>query len=217
MIILDLGNGSVCKNRKDYIKETIDAIADIDVERECILKWQLFIGMDGKRAMRRELFEWAYQYAAELDFKTTASFFDYDSYMFLLSYQVPFIKVANQAFLRRGLDATFQECLISVPNNILFEMYAMKNFQVMCCVSKYPAKNDDYGIFKDGYLRVGISDHTDNIELFRRYRPKIYEKHFCLDHVTQPEPRVYCLRPEGLKELLNINKQGQALREAECL
>jgi sialic acid synthase SpsE len=217
MIILDLGNGSVCQNKKDYIKDTIDAVAEVDVDRVCNLKWQLFVAMDGKTAMRRELFEWAYQYADELGFRTTASYFDFDSYMFLLGYDIPFIKIANQSFLRRSLDATFHGSVISVPDNILFEKYVKKGFKVMCCVSKYPADNADYDSFKEEYLMAGISDHTDNLELFHRFKPEIYEKHFVLEKTTYPQPRVYALRPEGLEELLEMHAQWEQLRSAECL
>lgn len=217
MIILDLGNGSVCQNKLDYIKDTIDAVAEVDKERECILKWQLFLNIDGKRAMRRDMFDYAYDYANGLGFITTASYFDYDSYLFLLGYDIPFIKIANQNFLRRGLDPTFDGSVISVPNNETFEMYVKKGFKVMCCVSDYPAKNSDYDIFDEAYLMAGISDHTDNLGLYSRFKPEIYEKHFVLEKTTWPNPRVYALRPKHLEELLKMDKQWKALRSAECV
>ena len=95
-IILDFGSGNTCKNDKAYIKRMIDELCDIDNEKhEVIIKWQLFEKAGNNIPLDRDLFHFAYNYAGIMGYKTTASVFDEGSLSFLLKYDVPFIKIAN--------------------------------------------------------------------------------------------------------------------------
>jgi sialic acid synthase SpsE len=213
MIILDLGNGSVCKNDRGLIKDMIDSVAEVDRDRQCIIKWQLFLAIPPKEPLRRDNFHYAYDYAAALGFYTTASVFDNDSLDFLLRYQIPFVKIANQPFARKYIpdvlghiqwvdgQATRPKIIVSYGDS---EQILKTQLPYMCCVSEYPARMEDYEKrFEPDSLRHGISDHTDHIKLYRKYHPKIYEKHYTLDHVSTDAPRPYALRQKDLNELLH--------------
>lgn len=207
IIILDLGNGSVIQNDRGYIKETIDSIAEIDTEKRCYIKWQLFMNIPPKEALRRDNFHYAYCYAKEKRIATFASVFDYDSLHFLVNYNPPFIKIANQPYSYYLINDVSKEApnttvITSARDNEEVERMQRYSHIVLCCVSDYPATKTQYRYFAPRHLEKGISDHTDNTDLFVEYQPKVYEKHYLLDKTTD-KPRKYALRPEGLKELLD--------------
>jgi sialic acid synthase SpsE len=70
----------------------------------------------------------------------------------------------------------------------------------MVCVSKYPATTASYG---EEITADGISDHTIGLELWRKYKPTVYEKHFCLSYLTGPDAGPWALNENTLKELLD--------------
>jgi len=217
MIILDLGNGGIFHNDREAIEKTIDSVAAIDIERTCILKFQLFLRIDGKVQLRRDVFHRAWEYATGLGFNCTSSVFDYDSVDFLSQYEVPFVKISNHPHLKKervvnSVKKSFIEysahgfplenVIMSVEDSDEYKRFRKRNILLLCCVSEYPATIVDYRMrFTEGELRTGISDHTDGLELYKRYRPKIWEKHYVLDEVTD-KPRSYAMRPEGLREVL---------------
>jgi sialic acid synthase SpsE len=51
-------------------------------------------------------------------------------------------------------------------------------------------------------LRRGISDHTPNLDLWRKYRPEVYERHFCLDDSTGADAGPFASRPKEWREVL---------------
>lgn len=208
MMILDFGNGSVCLNDRENIKAMIDRLAEVDVDREIVIKWQLFLNIPPKLSLRRDLFDYAYKYAADLGFMTTASVFDLDSLDFLSRYYVPFVKFANQPQMWRYTDdvARSVDLYVSVGSEREFLwMWGKKPDGVMACVSKYPATIDDYyETFNENILGAGISDHTNNISLYKAYRPALYEKHYTVTEIPTHKVRTYCAGPEQVRELLEV-------------
>ena len=211
MIILDFGNGSVCLNDRDNIKTMIDRLAEVDIDRETVIKWQLFLNIPPKLSLRRDLFDYAYKYAADLGFMTSASVFDKDSLDFLLRYNVPFVKLANQPHMWRYTDDVPRSVplFVSVGSEREFNWMADKNPNgIMACVSKYPALPSEYNLtFRNKILRAGISDHTDNISLYKAFRPCLYEKHYTVPEIPTDKVRRYCAGPEQVKELLEAKHE----------
>jgi sialic acid synthase SpsE len=70
----------------------------------------------------------------------------------------------------------------------------------MLCVSEYPAEIDAYGNQQPA-LRWGISDHTIGLDLWRKYRPAFYEKHFALEDSTGPDAGPWAATPDELREV----------------
>jgi len=213
-IILDAGSGNTCRNDKAIVKRMIDEIRAIDTgKHEVIFKWQLFKQADDNIPLDREIFRRAYEYAAELGYRTTSSVFDKESLDFLLQFDVPFVKIAN----RRDLDWLKGEIPRKVPVCISHgDPEQMKNIQFrenndtyLMCVSKYPATIEDYeNVFGDSlkyaseFKFVGLSDHTTNFGLWYRYQPAIVEWHYGLPDSTGLDAGPFMRTPEMLKEVL---------------
>ena len=199
MVILDMGSGNTCQNDIDKVKDMIDAVAESGID--AVLKWQLFLDAPPNTPLKRDVFRYAYEYAAEKSLKTTASFFDVDSMNFLLSFDVPFVKIANRTSLR-----PMAALMGSVP---IFVSYQSSNkikggrVKPMCCVSRYPADVADYErLFKPEHLVKGISDHTVGLELYHKYQPERWEKHFVLERDKKnPDAGPFAITPKELEEL----------------
>lgn len=194
MIILDFGSGNTCKNDKGYIKRMIDELHKVDPKRKCVIKWQLFKECGGNTPLTQESFDYAYNYAKkEYDRKTTASVFDKESLDFLLTYKVPFIKIANRKELY--WLAMYIKDLALISND---DIELVKKLDLMYCVSKYPAKLEDYPENIDV-----ISDHTTNWDLYKRNKPIIHECHYALEDSTGLDVECgICRTPKQLKEIL---------------
>lgn len=203
MIILDFGSGNTCKNDTAYIRRMIDALADVTPRRDIIIKWQLFKEAGENVPLSHYCFQFAYQYAQAQGFKTTASVFDKASLDYLLTYDVPFVKLANcdksrllNVHIPRGkqLVASFD------PNQ---DRLMICNSYYIVCISKYPASVSDYetNACKE-WIEGGISDHTTHFELYHKYKPYIYECHYKLDDSTGLDAGDFARTPEQLKEIL---------------
>ena len=146
-IILDFGSGNTCKNDLVYITKMIDQLAEVDTgEHEIIIKWQLFEKAGANIPLERQRFHEAYHYAKGKGYKTTSSVFDLESLKFLLYYDVPFIKIANN----RDLDWLIEEVprkvrvYVSTGDTGLYEWQMINNGLYMACISQYPALLTDY-------------------------------------------------------------------------
>ena len=210
MIILDFGNGGTCLNNEDDVTEMIDGLSEVDPDRKCVIKWQLWDKGTEPQCLRLEwgLFDMAVTYAQMLGFRTTASVFDKPSLDFLLDdHDVPFVKLANRPYLRhlaryvpRGIPI-----IVSFPwvddeptDPDEWNWYT----KWMCCVSEYPAKEETYTNFPEEMLRKGISDHTVGLDLWRKYHPSVWEKHYRLPDQKGPDCGPWCVTPDDLKEVL---------------
>jgi sialic acid synthase SpsE len=203
LIILDFGSGNTCKNDTAYIRRMIDSLADLTPRRDIVIKWQLFTEAGENVPLNHHCFEFAYKYAQSKGFKTTASVFDKASLDYLLTFDVPFVKLANckrsrdlHVHIPRGIPI-----IASVSDNCCIDM--MDNAIYLCCVSKYPAIASDYETgFNDEWLAEGISDHTVNFELYKMYEPYEYECHYKLDDSTGLDAGDFARTPERLREIL---------------
>lgn len=219
-IILDFGSANTHKNDWDYLKKMIDELKAIDTgKHEIIIKHQLFLEAGENIPLQHKIFTMAYDYAARLGYRTTSSVFDKESLNFLLEYDVPFIKIANN----RALDWLIGEVPRKIPiytsigatdNNlcakILFHTIkgvAHPHDQVVpiLCVSNYPAIIENYEIdFTRELLEncYGISDHTTNFGLWYRYQPQIIEWHYKLKYSTGLDAGPFARTPAQLAEIL---------------
>lgn len=186
MIILDFGSGNSCRNDKSIVKKMYDELKKVDTgKHEIIVKWQLFEKAGDNIPLHPDVFEYAYEYGTSLGYKVTSSVFDKNSLDFLLDFDVPFVKIANN----RALDYLIGEVPRKIP---IYVSYAdekeisshIENHVPMLCVSEYPAELEQYDcILHNHFMRnLAISDHTTNFGVWYRYQPQIVEWHYVLEH-----------------------------------
>jgi sialic acid synthase SpsE len=206
MLILDLGSGNTSKNSIDYACQMVKAVADLKLP-DVVIKWQLFKESGENVPLMLEVFERAYRYAAIFNIRTTASVFDKDSLDYLLTFGVPFVKIVNRHIGSQMLIADIPDSMPVVVSveNADFKMNR-KNTDILYCVSKYPADEKDYAKFGDK-LKIGISDHTTNFNLYKKYNPKIYECHFCLDNSSGLDAGKFARRPKDFKYMTVDEKE----------
>ena len=214
-IILDMGSGNTNKNNWDYTKQMLDELKAVDTgKHEIIIKWQLFKEVGDNIPLDKTIFDLAYVYAEQLGYQTTSSVFDKESLDFLLQFDVPFIKIANN----RALDYLIGEIPRKIPvyisygkrKDILQNEYHDASIIKMLCVSSYPANLEDYetafGIQSGAWVMLdpstGISDHTTNFGLWYRYQPEIIEMHYGLSDSTGLDAGPFMRTPAMLSEVL---------------
>jgi sialic acid synthase SpsE len=217
-LILDLSSGNTCLNDKTIVKQMIDAIKDIDTgKHEIILKWQLALDDGINIPLDHDVFGFAYEYAERLGYKTTSSVADLESLKFLLQYDVPFVKIPNDrkldwlaGYIPRGMK-------IYISYGTCEEYFKVRmgeigyNMMPLACISKYPATIEEYD--KEFYWQlialsgiengVCISDHTAGLDLYKKYKPAIWEKHFVLEHDSNNlDGGLFAITPSMLQEVL---------------
>ena len=213
-IILDFGSANTCHNNWSYVKRMIDELKAIDTHKhEIIIKWQLFQHAGQNAPLDRELFRKAYDYAKELGYQTTSSVFDKESLDFLLQFNVPFVKIANNRSLNWLIGEVPRKIPVSVSIGSSEEMEKLTDYSgmgIMFCVSEYPAEMEDYeGIDRfdwyvqsGGYKNFGISDHTTSFGLWYRYQPKTIEWHYKLNDSEGLDAGPFARTPAMLAEVL---------------
>jgi sialic acid synthase SpsE len=206
IFIADFGSGNTCENDTKYIRKMIESLAEIDTERKVIIKWQLFKYAGINIPLEEGKFLFAYDTARRLGFQTTASVFDQESLNFLLNFDTPFIKIANRPELYPLIGEIPRK--IPVITSIKDQWYNDPNLQfsdLLCCVSNYPAKIEDYEKnFGLAMLKHGISDHTENWNLFEKYQPHIFECHFKLPDSVGYDSGSFARTPDMLKYILGV-------------
>lgn len=204
MTILDFGNGGTCHNDKATVTNMITGLAFVDPNRQSVIKWQLWDRGTEPQCTRLdwEMFNYAFEEADKRGFRTTASVFDKPSLDYLLTYDIPFVKLANRPYLRhlaryvpRGIPL-----FISYSNDYKGGEYIPESYW-LACVSRYPAEEKSYLEFEDHCLEDGISDHTVGLDLWRKYHPTVWEKHYKLPTSTGPDAGPWCVTPDDLKEV----------------
>ena len=184
-----------------------DELNAIDTgKHEIICKWQLFEEAGDNIPLTHDSFDFAYQYGTSLGYKVTSSVFDKNSLDFLLRYDVPFVKIANN----RELDWLIGEVPKKIPVYVSYKNYEeiensvrYLNNEYLLCVSKYPAKLEEYELnFGVWGISMGVSDHTTNLALWYRYQPKIIEWHFGLEDSTGLDAGPFMRTPKQLQEVL---------------
>ena len=214
MIILDFGSGNTCKNYIITVRRMIDELVAVDTgKHEVIIKFQLFKDAPPNMPLQLDVFDYAYGYAKEKGYKTTASVFDMDSLQFLLTYDIPFVKLANRPDLYWLAEEVPRRIPVYISysdlNYIDWNFYRYNNFPLLC-VSEYPTTMEKYvetfsGDYNMQYLMgygCGISDHTTDFTLYHKYKPSIYECHYKLNDSTGPDAGDFARTPEALREVL---------------
>ena len=202
-IILDFGSGNTCKNKKVIIERMYNELKMIDNKKhEIIVKWQLFKRSGSNVPLTEESFDYAYNYGKSLGYDVTSSVFDKESLIFLLNYDIPFVKLAN----RRDTDFLINYMPQKMPVYIskthdLFLPKMERKIVEMWCISRYPAKKHDYEKL-DIKQGDAISDHTEDFSLFNKYKPEVVEWHYKLDFSTGLDAGSFSRTPEQLKEIL---------------
>ena len=204
MIILDMGSGNTCKNDTTIIKKMIDAVKAVDTGKHAIvLKWQLFTSAPPNVPLDRWPFHYAVRYAQEKGYKTTASIFDEESFEYLTGhFSIPFVKIPCREKLYNFVNGQYKDFIISVPDRILYDNFP--DLVKLCCIPKYPAKVEEYEkTFTKEQLKAGISDHTAGWDLFKKYKPVVFEKHFVLERDEgNPDAGPFAVTPDDLAGIL---------------
>jgi sialic acid synthase SpsE len=203
MIILDFGSGNTCKNSIDYVKRMIDELKKIDNgKHEVIIKWQLFEQAGANIPLEMPVFDYAYKYAKEKGYSTAASVFDLNSLWYLLHYDVPFVKLANNKSVYELAGEIPRKLHIiksvSKPDELSLPEH---NTTKLACVSEYPAPTEKY-IKVFGHRLSRISDHTTDFLLWNRFKPSIIEWHYKLSDSTGLDAGQFARTPEQLKGIL---------------
>jgi sialic acid synthase SpsE len=208
MLILDFGSGNTCKNDEKTIKAMFDeldaAVPPVFEHHQPVVKFQLFKDEPPNIPLSDEAFDFAYEYGTGLGFQVTASVFDVDAALYLMTYDVPFIKLANRPNLGHvaNIIRPFEiDVIQSVPSSAEFVL--CQEATPLCCVSEYPALPHQYrDRFERGQLREGISDHTAGWGLYHLYKPRIIEKHYVLEHDdSNPDAGSFAATPEDIVQL----------------
>jgi sialic acid synthase SpsE len=199
MIILDLGSGNSCRNSIDYAFRMVKAVVDLSLS-DVVIKWQLFKREGDNVPLSLEVFERAFKYAATWGIRTTASVFDKDSLDYLLTFPVPFVKLANKVSSQILIKDIPDDVPIILSTDKPDYKSARKLTDVIYTVSKYPAEEKDYDKFGDK-LKQGLSDHTVNWKLYQRFKPAIYECHFKLKDTTGNDAGAFARLPEQFAEM----------------
>ena len=209
MVIIDCGSGETCQNDKAIVKEMIDQLINVDTsEHKIIFKWQLFTEVPaGCIPLAPDVFEYAYQYAKEKGYKTTASVFDKESLNRLLWYKVPFIKIACREYLYHFIDDIPAHISVMVSIKTVTKKYSIienNKWRIikLHCIPEYPANPTLYETGFGHNLSYSISDHTDDFYLFKKYQPLFYEKHYKLENSTGLDSGSFAKTPEEFKEIL---------------
>lgn len=207
MIIADFGSGNTCHNDVAEVRRMIDALAAVDPGRKAVIKWQLFepATVEYCESLDCLTFQKAYDYAESLGYRTTASVFDMESLDVLLDFDIPFVKIAAREWcyplieqVPRGIPV-----VVSADSRVNLLRYTMReNMHTMACVPKYPADTAEYERRFGAMLPAGISDHTPDLTLWRKYRPKVYERHFKLPDSTGLDSGPFASTPDMWREIL---------------
>ena len=211
MIILDFGGGETCKNDEKIVKRMIDGLVAVDPrEKEVIIKWQLFERVPAPvRPLMHDVFDYAYHYAAEKGYETTASVFDINNLRYLLKYDIPFVKIAARRKLYWLIKYVPKEISVVVSINTaalrdpLHKKYPNHNIIHLCCIPEYPASRTKYETMFGFNLSYSISDHTTNFDLYHEYNPWFYERHYRLPDSTGLDAGPFASTPAELEAILN--------------
>jgi len=212
MVILDFGSGNTCKNDYEIIAEMYIKLARVvppELREHFVVKWQLFLDEQPNVMLTDDAYITAEAIGSWLGFKTTASAFDAKSIEFLMGSDIPFVKIANRTDLGKiaaHAENSGAKVYQSVPDVNSFYLLKRRHpdRQPMCCISKYPAELVDYReMFTAEQLSDAVSDHTVGMELYARYKPKIWEKHYVLEHdKDNPDAGAFAFTPEDVLQFV---------------
>ncbi|MFA5376811.1 MAG: N-acetylneuraminate synthase family protein [Dehalococcoidia bacterium] len=205
IVILDMGSGNTCRNDVDYAKRMIDEVIKIDGKKcPIIFKWQLEVDpKPPNKPLDKDVFKAAYEYASGKGYPTTSSVFDELSLQYLLNFPVPFIKLACNPD-KYCLSKYVPRGVLIVASHDKYAEVAAGAVQWLACIPQYPATLAEYEMaFTGKELASGVSDHTPGLDLWNKYKPQVWEKHFVLERSdNNPDSGVFALTPDQLKEVI---------------
>lgn len=172
-IIAEVGS-----NWKDYhqAQRIIKKLADIGI---CKIKFQLFTKDQVKELPEyhkksinehaaKLLFDWGIYCGVDVFFTPMyPEAVDICERIGVKYYKIRYADNANWELLRK-CEHTGKPIFISVSDEIDFPTKRIPLF----CVPKYPAKYEDYELYREEFNEFnfkGISDHTSNLKLFKEY------------------------------------------------
>jgi hypothetical protein len=202
--IAELGSGNTCRNNLNRIRALIDGVAAADTGKYDVkIKFQLFDKVGDNLAMSKEAFRYAHTYAfQEYGREVSASVFSEEWLGWLLDFGVSWVKLANIPELHYMASLVPEDVIVytSYPRD---PGPVPANVRPLCCVRKYPAKSEDYTVFSESYLRMGISDHTIGWGLLDSYQPEVFEKHIVdIREEQNPDAGPFAVTLEELWEVL---------------
>jgi sialic acid synthase SpsE len=154
------------------------------------------------------MFEYSFKAAGDYGFRVTASVFDRESLNYLNKFNIPFIKVAAD----KKWWSLVPHCSPTVPLILSckfdedMDIMAEPDVWTLACVADYPAAVSEYEEeFSPAHLSQGISDHCIGTHLYAKYKPIIWEKHYCIEHGKTDDKfgDAFCVTIPELKAALN--------------
>lgn len=207
-IILDI-SANTHKNDWAYLEHMLNELKKVDTgKHEIIIKHQLFLQSGENIPLDKDVFAAAYAYAKRLGYQTTSSVFDKGSLDFLLQFDIPFVKIANNRKLDWLIGEVPRKIPVLVSHGSIEEIKNIEyeNIKPLICVSEYPTCIEKYEKNFDIKYMVacdsGISDHTTNFGLWYRYQPEIIEWHSGLPDSTGLDAGPFMRTPAMLAEVL---------------
>lgn len=203
-IILDFSGGNTCLNDQNIIRQMIDELRQVDSgKHEITIKWQLFKEAGDNIPLAWDNFIFARYYAADKGYRTTASVFDKASLNFLLQFEIPFVKLANNKDLNYLIGLVPRKVPVYQSfGNIEDSRHIRYVDETLYCISEYPASVAQYEYQFGSLLRLGISDHTNSCELFKKYSPRIYETHYRLENSIGLDAGEFAKTAKQLQEVI---------------
>ena len=211
MFILDIGSGNTLTSI-DTTCSIISIVQNLKIPNSFV-KFRLFKEAGNNIPLNLEVFERATKFCHIVGMPYGVSIFDEESLnIALYSGALRFIKIANDSDLHYLIEKVPDvDHVIVSTDNLNYKIDRPKT-DIIYCVSKYPAQEKDYEKFGDK-LKKGMSDHTTSWNLFKKYQPKIYECHFCLEDSKGLDAGRFARRPKDFKEILDIHSDQGILKE----
>jgi len=216
-VILDIGEGAALNPATErQIGELITAVDEVLQEtgfprEKLTLKPQLFENEPPNTPLMSKTFDLLHKLASQREIGVTASVFDEPSLQTLLDYPIPFVKIANRQYLRalkagipRGIRVVTSVGGGGFDAEGGCRYRYGENEDLLCCVSEYPATMEGYREAFPGIALWywGMSDHTVGLDLWRKYRPTLYERHFAVDWMKGPSVGPWSIGVDELREIL---------------
>ena len=212
MFIIDLGSGNTCQNDINLACTMVKVVKDLNIPNSDV-KWQLFKEAGDNVPLDLEVFERASRYAHIIGMPMGVSVFDEESLKVgIHSGAIQFVKLANNPKAHKLIKYVPDVDKVIISTDDPNFKVDRPNTEIMYCVSKYPASEKDYDKFGDK-LKKGLSDHTTNWNLFKKYQPKVYECHFCLEDSEGLDAGKFARRPKDFDEILKVNSDQELLND----
>lgn len=206
-IILDV-SANTHRNDEDRIREIIESVPPVPPEHEIVFKTQLWtkhsLAAKVNRTCTLNGLSLFLMCAKLHGYQATSSVFDLPSLTALLGYDVPFVKIACRPDLYWLIGEVPRKLPVYVSvdcrSGRIHEVSPWPNWTLMWCVPEYPANINDYIHAKDGKC----SDHTDDLDLWHKYKWEIFEIHYVLERGEKDNPDAgpFAKTPNDLKDML---------------